>query len=110
MTRGSQPIQRVYQGKGTETERELYCADPDPDLTRVPTIADLVPVTQVMSREVTCARRDLDVTHLVELMVRNRIGCVPVVEEPGRPVGMVTKLDLVEQLLAVCRGQLDSPS
>jgi CBS domain-containing protein len=106
----SQPIQHIYRGHGTRTERPLGCADPDPDVVRVPTIADLIPVTQIMSRRITCAGRDLDVARLVELVVRNRIGCVPVVEDAGRPVGMVTKLDLVEQMLANDRGESDSPS
>ncbi|MEO8845496.1 MAG: CBS domain-containing protein [Kofleriaceae bacterium] len=53
-----------------------------------------------MSRDVVCARDDLDVDAVVELMVRRRIGCVPVVDRDGRPIGMVTKQDLVEQLLA----------
>lgn len=65
----------------------------------VPTIAALVPVTEVMTRSIVSARRDLRISALVELMLRHRIGCVPIVDEPGRPVGMVTKLDLVEQLL-----------
>lgn len=107
---GSQPIQRIYRGTGTQVERSLSCLDADPDLACIPTIADLVPVTEIMSRELICARRDLDVAQLVELMVRNRIGCVPVVEDPGRPIGMVTKLDLVEQLLGNDRGETDSPA
>ena len=106
----SQSVQRIYRRHGDQTEQKLRCSDPDPEVVRAPTIADLVPVTQVMTRQITCARRDLDAEQLVELMVRQRIGCVPVVEEPGRPVGMVTKHDLVEQLLANDRGELDSPS
>ena len=93
-----------------QAERTMTCADVDPDVERVPTIADLVPVTQIMSRDMTCARRDLDVSQVVELMVRHRIGCVPVVEDPGRPIGMITKLDLVEQIVSCDRGETDSPS
>jgi CBS domain-containing protein len=66
-----------------------------------PTIADLVPITDIMKRDVTCATRDLHVPALVRLMVEHRIGCMPVVDEAGHPVGMVTKLDVVEQLLAM---------
>jgi CBS-domain-containing membrane protein len=36
----------------------------------------------------------------MDLMVRRRIGCIPVVDERGRPIGMVTKFDVVEQQLA----------
>ena len=69
------------------------------DPIRTPTIADIVPVTAVMTRNVTCAARDLSATKLAHLMVENHIGCVPVIDEAGQPIGMVTKLDLVEQLL-----------
>ncbi len=108
MASGTQPIQRIYNGRGTTVERPLTCPACDPELPRVPTIADLVPVTEVMTRLVTCARRDLDSARVVELMVRNRIGCVPVVEEPGRPIGMITKLDVVEQVLANDHGESDN--
>jgi len=99
MATGTQPIQRIHQGRGPEVEHVLACADLDPGLACLPTIADLVPLTQIMRRDVTCARRDLEAARLVDLMVNNRIGCVPIVEEPGRPIGVVTKLDLVEHLL-----------
>jgi len=58
----------------------------------------------------TCARHDLGVAQVIELIVRSPIGCVPIVEDHGRPIGIVTKLDLVEQLLANDRGETDSPS
>lgn len=73
---------------------------------QVPTIADLVPVTEIMTRTVTSASRAVDIDELAQLMVRNHIGCIPIVEELGRPVGMITKLDLVEQVLATARGAL----
>ncbi len=66
--------------------------------------AHFIPVTEIMSRHIVCARPDLDLATLVDVMVRERLGCVPVVNEDGEPVGMVTKLDVVEQLAiaAVC--------
>jgi CBS domain-containing protein len=101
-------VQHVYRGRGSRSEHELCCTEITPP-ARVATIADTVPVTQIMTRELTCARRDLTTESLVELMVRNKIGCVPVIEDPGRPIGMVTKLDLVEHLLANDRSEADSP-
>jgi CBS domain-containing protein len=98
MATGSQPIQRIYRRSGDTIELPLSCAEPDPDLVRVPSIADIVPVVEIMTRDVTCARRDLGARFLVDLMTRHRIGCMPVVEEPGRPVGMVTKYDVLERL------------
>ena len=66
--------------------------------TTVRTVADRVPLRDVMSRELVCARRDLEISKVVSLMVRNNVGCVPVVDERRHPVGMITKFDLVEQL------------
>jgi CBS domain-containing protein len=98
-TTGTQPIQHVHRRHGT-TDQTMSCAVQTPDAVHVPTIADLVPVTQIMTREITCAHRELEVDQLVDLVVRNRIGCVPIVEAPGRPIGMVTKLDIVERLFS----------
>jgi CBS domain-containing protein len=92
-----QAIQHVHRPHG-QTDRTLACPPPDPEFARVPSIADLVPVTQIMTREISCARPDLEVDRLADLVVREHIGCVPIVNELGGPTGMVTKSDLVELL------------
>lgn len=94
------PVQHIHGTKGVQTERVMQCAERARDPVRLPTIADMVPLTEIMSREIMCARRDLDAERVAELMVFNHVGCVPVVEEPGRPIGMITKLDLVERFVA----------
>lgn len=66
---------------------------------RARTIADHVPVTEIMTRQVVCAYPDLALATLMEVMVRERLGCVPVIDEQGRPLGMVTKFDIVEHLV-----------
>lgn len=68
--------------------------------TRTRTNADQVFVTEIMSRHVVCAYPDLGLAALLGVMVRERLGCVPVVNEEGHPIGMVTKLDIVEHLVA----------
>lgn len=95
----SPPTQHVYRGGDNHSVRVPICEADREDLPQIPTVADLIPVTRIMSREVVCAREDLDVGALLDLMVRRRIGCVPVVDERGRPIGMVTKTDVVEQQL-----------
>lgn len=72
--------------------------------------AEHVSVTEIMTRDVQCARQDDDVDALIQLMVRNRLGCMPIVNKAGLPVGMVTKLDLIEQLLPAKRDQADRPT
>lgn len=98
----AQPIQHVYRERG-ETERTLACAPIDPSPARWPSVADLVPITQIMTREVYCARPELDLGALADLMVEHHVGCIPIVNELGCPTGMVTKIDLVERLLANAR-------
>lgn len=69
-----------------------------------------MPVTAIMTRDPRCACQDDEVDALIQLMVRNRLGCMPVVNKVGRPVGMVTKLDLIEQMLPPNREQNDTPA
>jgi CBS domain-containing protein len=97
-TTNSPPTQHVYRGHGSHSVRVPICDVDDSGLIQLPTIADLLPARRIMSREVICAREDLDVEALLELMMQRHIGCVPIVDEGGRPIGMVTKFDLVEQL------------
>lgn len=99
-TTNAPPTQHVFRGHGSHIVRVPICDSDAEGTLQVPTIADRISVRRVMSREVVCAREDLDVGALVDLMVRRRIGCVPVVDERGRPIGMVTKTDVVEQQLA----------
>jgi CBS domain-containing protein len=94
------PTQHVYRGRGLHTVRTPPCDTPDPAEIKVPTIADSVPATWIMSQEVICAREDLDLEALTDLILRRHIGCVPVINADGHPIGMITKFDLVEQLIA----------
>jgi CBS domain-containing protein len=73
------------------------------------TNADDVPITWIMTREVYCACEDLDLDELINIMMRHRIGSLPIVDHDGVPVGMVTKQDLVEQLIAA-RGSSAAPA
>jgi len=98
--------QHVHRPRG-QTDRAIACAPIDTHLTKVPSVADLVPITQIMSREIACARPELGIDGLADLMVQQRIGCVPIVNERGAPIGMVTKQDLVEWLVALDRTNVD---
>jgi CBS domain-containing protein len=91
---------RVYDGHGDVMRSLAPCEHPaDPCPPSEPTIADRVPIAEIMTRDLVCARDDLPAVELVRLMLRCHIGCVPVVNEHGHPRGMVTKTDLVELLL-----------
>jgi CBS domain-containing protein len=49
----------------------------------------------VMTREVTTARPDMPVREIAALLLAHAISAVPVVDESGQPVGMVSEGDLV---------------
>ena len=87
---------RVYAGAGElqATRVRPYERHQTP---RAPTIADRIPITAIMTRDIVCARADISVGVLQDLLVKNHIGCVPIVDDRGRPQGIVTKLDLVDR-------------
>lgn len=58
------------------------------------------PIASVMRRDITTACSTRPACELAALMVRDRIGCIPIVDERGRPHGIVTKFDLVEAMLS----------
>lgn len=60
--------------------------------------ADLVPIIDVMSRELVCARGNLEISKVVWLMTHCHLGCMPVVDDRRHPIGVITKTDLLEHL------------
>ena len=53
------------------------------------------PVAAAMARDVACARPDVSEAQLIALFEERHISGVPVVDEEGRAVGVVSKSDLV---------------
>ena len=52
-------------------------------------------VSEVMTRDpITISPRD-SVTEAAEIMIENKIGCLPVVDDHGRVVGILTEGDFV---------------
>ena len=54
-------------------------------------------VSDVMTTTVVTATTDTPFPELVDLMLRNGISGLPVVDERHRPIGMVTETDLVSK-------------
>ena len=99
----------VFHGHGETLSETCGLADrPDTPRSRQRTIADTVPLRQIMSNAMICARTDLLVSAVIKLMVDHHVGCLPVIDARRRPVGVITKFDLVEQLdLALQAGRED---
>ena len=93
----------IYRGGGSADELPI---EPDPaerDPPLHPSPGDRASIRAIMTRDVLCARPDLAIGAVVNLMVGRRVGCLPVVDERRHPIGVITKFDLVEQLDEVMR-------
>ena len=62
---------------------------------RPSSLADRTPLWQVMRPCVVCVRQDLGIDALMSLFVGFDLRSVPVVDEAGRPIGVVSRSDLV---------------
>jgi CBS domain-containing protein len=63
----------------------------------LPVLLENTPVTDVMTADVTCVRPSLGVEALTDLLLSKRISGAPVVDADGRPIGIVSKTDLVRE-------------
>jgi len=61
------------------------------------------PVTQWMSSTTYCVDRESNIRNVLEIMSRERLACVPVTDETGMVVGIVTLRDLAGLVLATDR-------
>lgn len=86
----------------------VHCRPPPPsrpELTRKPSLLGCAMeavlqqtlVTEVMTTDVTCVEPSLGLERLTELFLTLRFSGAPVVTPEGRPVGMVSKTDLVRE-------------
>lgn len=56
-----------------------------------------IAVSRVMARHVVCVQADMPLHEVAAVLVRRRIGGVPVVDDEFRPLGMISKTDLVRR-------------
>ena len=54
-----------------------------------------VDVAEAMSRNVISVGPEMAIDEAARLLIRHRIGCLPVVNEQGAPIGLVTETDLL---------------
>ena len=55
-------------------------------------------VHQMMVRKVICATTDMTLSEAAQLMLTNRIGCLPVVNDDRRVVGIITTSDILRYI------------
>ena len=64
-----------------------------------PPVGD-VPVRNVMTRDVAAVAHDDSIIHAAQLLRDENVGALPVVNERGQPVGMITDRDIACRLVA----------
>jgi CBS domain-containing protein len=93
----------VYGGRGTPDLPAMELRPLECELLGSEPVSDRAALRTIMTRDLVCARPDLEIASVVRLMMQHSIGCIPVVDEHRHPIGIITKLDLVEQLDAAMR-------
>jgi predicted transcriptional regulator len=64
----------------------------------LPSAASTAAVTEAMVRIVLGVHPDMDIPQLMRLLVERGISGVPVVDPEGKPLGMVSKTDILREL------------
>ncbi len=59
-------------------------------------------VHQIMVRQVLCATADTSLSEAAQLMLTNRVGCLPVVDGGQRVIGILTTTDLLRYIAEHC--------
>lgn len=99
------PITEVGELIGIVSDRDLLrfshsalLEDPDAARTRLQ-----VPVSEIMTADPACIAPEDDIDDAIDLMLENRIGALPVVDEAeGRLVGILSYVDVMR----AARGRL----
>ena len=73
-----------YVGSATETARDLATLNKR--------------VHQIMTRRPITLRQESGIAEAVELLLKNRISCLPIVDDDFKPVGIVSWRDLLRTL------------
>jgi CBS domain-containing protein len=59
------------------------------------------PISGIMTRNVICVDRELGLEALTALFVERDINAVPVVDETGEPIGIVSKADVIREQYSI---------
>jgi len=92
----------IYAAGGQAEVAVISLDPPEPGAGAADSV-DRIALMTIMPRDVVCVRPDLELAEVIGLMTRHRFGCLPVVDALRRPIGVITKLDICEQLDAAAR-------
>ena len=58
-----------------------------------------IKVEEIMTRKVISASSDTKINDIAEMMVNNRVNRIPIVDENNKPIGIVTRADIVKSFV-----------
>ena len=90
---GGEPSELFCDYGGVCVEHLVAVSDPPVEAAR----PSRVPVSAIMTSDVICVQKDLSVEALTTLFLERGFSGAPVVDENGRPIGLVSKTDLVRE-------------
>lgn len=97
------PLERA--GKA---ERDTPDVSPDTSGAPEQAPADDTPVSSIMTTQVVSFKAELPADQATRLMLEKGISGAPVVDESGRPIGMVSKTDLLESLYEELKADVEA--
>ena len=93
------PVLRGRTLVGLVTHRDLLAASfsifAEVDANEQRRIFVTVPVVEAMHRDVMTVPPTMDVSKAAHILLENKYGCLPVIEESGEMVGIVTEADFL---------------
>lgn len=88
---------------GVISEKDILLSTPSPASTlstfEMNALLDKLKVKSIMTREPLTIQKDTTIEEAVRLMVENDLSCLPVMDESGYLIGIVSKSDLFKILL-----------
>lgn len=84
---------------GILTQRDLYKASLTSMLTNWKEnkeFLDSIQVSEVMTKNVTTVSPDATVNDAAQIMIDKKVGCLPVVKEKNKLVGLITETDVLQ--------------
>lgn len=67
------------------------------------------PVSEVMTRSVICVHADVSIESVLQFLLTKQLTAVPVVDHAGQPIGVLSKTDLLNELVQRGETREESP-
>ena len=91
---------------GILTQRDLYRSSLTSILTNWKEnkeFLDSIRVSEVMSKNVVTINPDATIEEAAQVMIDKKVGCLPVVKEKDKLIGLITETDVLQYFVDECK-------